>query len=220
MSIMKKLGVGLLLIVTVVVAVGVTYSLLKYRTDTINNSFTSSENISIQLREPNWDGYEFDQEYIGIPGSQKDPADQNLTLGIDKASQYMPGDSIEKNPMIKNDSQSQDAYVAIKVEFIGTDKQKITKDKFEELYGTLTMSTDFTLIESNEDYEVYMYNSVLTHGNQTVALFENVLVNKDIQLVDGKLPSFQINTKGLAVQSVHVIETDAKNELIALANSI
>ncbi len=195
--------------------IATTFALYSKFTSTIDNTFTKSAGVTISLREPAWDGYTFDDSVDGVAlGTQKNPAKDAQFLGIDAANAYMPLDEIKKDPTLKLEEGSDDAWVAIKVEFFDNEGNPISEDGFRTNYGTMQMNSKFELIDRKSTYSIYMYQSTLSEGEVTEALFNSVIVNENIAFVDGMLPSFQVKTKGYALQAKNIDKTKAAQELI------
>lgn len=224
----KKLCTKVILSVVIICAgvIGATLALLSQVTETATNTFSSSKNISMKLREPTWDGFIFDDKLPSNPGEVKKPGVIE-SLGIDIANQYVPGDIINKNPMLKNEEES--VWAAIKVEYIDDKGVSIPKTEFNKLYGKTSygqnneINMNYSLLSNDEivNYEVYFLNSVLeskTDTNETV-LFDSIKVNENLQPnVDGKLPTFKIKVSAYAVQSKNVKTDKAKSEILKMAN--
>lgn len=217
------------------IAVGVTFAYISSVTETATNTFSSNRKITLKLREPTWDGYDFKDNYPDgkVPGTvaKTDDAD----LGINVAMNYYPGDSINKNPKIQNTSPGGEGeYVAIKVEYYNGTTQ-ISRSKFMELYGkTATNGNDvnkdgindnFVKISTDNDtHDLYAYGTavnnltVLQKNIQTSTLFDQVILNTDIKTdSNGKWPDFQIKVTGYAVQSNNISYQEAISTLHALA---
>lgn len=225
---MKSVKRKLLVFASVcILAVGVTLAILSQVTETATNTFTSNRSIALSLREDKWDGYTFNDEYPGVPGTvAKNP---NKNLGINIAKAYYPGDQIPKNPVVKNVSPNDEKeYVAIKVEYIDHGGNSITKNDFESLYGKLKTQNNATLIDGvnngyelisdrNSKYDLYFYKTELSKNAETAALFDQIVINTNIQDINGKWPNFQVKITAYAVQSKNVSTTDAKTELLKMA---
>lgn len=225
---MKSVKRNLLVFASVcILAVGVTLAILSQVTETATNTFTSNRSIALSLRENKWDGYGFEDEYPGIPGTVvKNPNDE--TLGFNIAKEYYPGDQIPKNPVVKNVSPNDEKeYVAIKVEYIDNSKTSITRSKFESLYGKLQTQRYATFVDgvnsgyelisdTNSTYDLYFYRTELNKGVTTAALFDQIVINTNIKDVNGKWPNFQVKITAYAVQSKNVSVEDAKLELLKM----
>lgn len=198
---MKKSRLGAIITSIAIIAVltiGITLALLSATTDTKVNAFSSNKNIDIALREEAWDGYSFEDANPGNGTTAKDKND--MTLGVNQAKNYMPGQTIPKNPQVKNTKEDNgvDAYVAIKVQY---DKSFLAED------GISFNNNAWTLIGTAADgSQVYLYHAVLGVGNTTEALFDAVTVNPDLvpDETTGLLPDFSIRVQAYAIQSAGV----------------
>lgn len=198
---MKKSRLGAIITSIAIIAVltiGITLALLSATTDTKVNAFSSNKNIDIALREEAWDGYSFEDANPGNGTTAKDEND--MTLGVNQAKNYMPGQTIPKNPQVKNTKEDNgvDAYVAIKVQY---DKSFLAED------GISFNNNAWTLIGTAADgSQVYLYHAVLGVGNTTEALFDDVTVNPDLvpDETTGLLPDFSIRVQAYAIQSAGV----------------
>lgn len=197
--------------------IATTLALYAGQTESKLNTFTKSAGVSISLREPAWDGYNFNDNVDNVKlGTQKNPAKANEFLGIDAAKAYMPADIVKKDPTIRVDADSEAAWVAIKVEFFNQNKEVISQETFENTYGKIVIDSKFELIERKGTHSVYMYKTSLSQTEATVPLFKEVKINEDIALVDGVLPSFKIQTTGYAVQAKGIDANTASTELIKM----
>ncbi len=198
---MKKSRLGAIITSIAIIAVltiGITLALLSATTDTKVNAFSSNKNIDIALREEAWDGYSFEDANPGNGTTAKDEND--MTLGVNQAKNYMPGQTIPKNPQVKNTKEDNgvDAYVAIKVQY---DKSFLAED------GISFNNNAWTLIGTAADgSQVYLYHAVLGVGNTTEALFDAVTINPDLvpDETTGLLPDFSIRVQAYAIQSAGV----------------
>lgn len=198
---MKKSRLGAIITSIAIIAVltiGITLALLSATTDTKVNAFSSNKNIDIALREEAWDGYSFEDANPGNGTTAKDEND--MTLGVNQAKNYMPGQTIPKNPQVKNTKEDNgvDAYVAIKVQY---EKSFLAED------GISFNNNAWTLIGTAADgSQVYLYHAVLGVGNTTEALFDAVTVNPDLvpDETTGLLPDFSIRVQAYAIQSAGV----------------
>lgn len=213
----KRAGLAITgLLVVAIIAVGATLALLSTTTGTKTNAFSSNRNISIQLREDKWDGYTFEDGAgdsttgeEAIAGREKD-----MTLGVNQAKAYLPGQSIPKNPTVKNNNTNGNGVetrVALKVTyFIG--KQQVTYETFKttllDTNGIAFDTDNWTNIQNSSDEklaDIYLYNKELgleATNNTTTPLFSTVPINKNLQPgEDGELPSFNINVQAYAIQA-------------------
>lgn len=222
------------------IVTGVTLAYINSVTETAENTFSSDRNLTLELKEPTWDGYQFGDEYPQgvIPGSEKKPTSTDPNLGILKANNYYPGDEFNKNPAVKNTSNEESEYVAIKVEYVVVNddgsETKLSKENFNELYGKTKVSgndadenginDNFVDISTNPYYDLYLYGTsteatALVAADTTKTLFDKVVVNQNISTNEnGKWPRFRIKVTGYAIQTVNLTTEQAKNELNSLAN--
>jgi len=213
----KRAGLAITgLLVVAIIAVGATLALLSTTTGTKTNAFSSNRNIDIQLREDKWDGYTFEDGagdsttgLEAIKGREED-----MTLGVNQAKAYLPGQSIPKNPTVKNNNTNGNGVetrVALKVTyFIG--EQQVTYETFKnKLLATdgIEFNNKWEQIDGNDNdnmADIYLYQDVLgleeDVNNTTTPLFSTVPINKNLQPgEDGKLPSFNINVQAYAIQA-------------------
>lgn len=237
MKLMKRL----LMVITIaaLVTTGITFALLNDTTNTAVNAFSSDRQLSVLLREPAWDGYEFGDSYEEgkKPGEIANPEYEGSSiLGIKTAQNYYPNDTIKKNPIIKNNSvEGENEIVAIKVQFLVIEEgvEKIlTKNEFNTSYARTVSGKDsdqdgihdaFVNISDTDQFDIYMFGSkkearIVEADCMTEHLFDAIQVNKDIKTDrDGNLPKFQIKVTAIAVQSNLDMNTTI-NELRTLAN--
>lgn len=226
---------------TAVVAIGGTLAYLSSVTETKTNTFSSSKDITTELKE---------------------------TFDPEEASSYTPGQVITKVPTMTNTSEMESVWVAVSLNYTNG-ASSITADEFNE-YATINdlNTKDWEKIGTAADgQELYFYKTAALEKNKTTnAIFSGVTVNahiqevkktgttgeivytydKDNNLIDVKdnteivdetkyydkngkeltldevkkgLPTFEIEVKGYAVQSADMPAETAKAELIKLANS-
>ena len=113
----KKVRKAILGVTSVALVAGVTsaitMAMLSDR-ESAENTFTASPELSLDLLEPKWDGTT--EEIEGVdPGQLFDP-DTDGVKGVEAALSYVPGAKINKNPLIKNTSNS-DEYVALRATY-------------------------------------------------------------------------------------------------------
>ena len=210
---MKKSRLGAIITSIAIIAVltiGITLALLSATTDTKVNAFSSNKNIDIALREEAWDGYNFED---ANPGNGTEAKDENdMTLGVNQAKNYMPGQEIPKNPQVQNTgdpTNGVNTYVAIKVQYLDGDTT-VNYDTFAEKFLAekgISFNGEWELIDTTEDNsQVYLYNPVLKVSETTTALFNSVTVNPDLtpDETTGLLPSFNIRVQAYAIQSAGV----------------
>ena len=157
-----------------VMAVGGTLAYLQATTATKANVFTSSNNITPELKEEQWD-----------------------KTGKQEASNYKPGDVIAKDPTISIKAGSEAGYVAISLNYL----KDLTNTEEATMAGTSITKTEFlnyatpapnyaagwTLIAKNANgSELYMYGTALAPTTTDVsapAIFTNVTVQAGITTV-------------------------------------
>lgn len=220
-----------------VLTAGVTLAILTQITETATNTFSSSKSIAIKLREPSWDGFNFDKDYTSAPGTVVNPEFEGNkdTLGLSMASEYVPGDIIPKDPTVKNTSRDEEVYVALKATFYkgvydsqnnewsyvqipytGTQEGVAY---FTSLYGTVEIDSEWTKISEANNDQLFFYEKTLGVNGETPALFENVKLKLDIEPDENeRMPQFKIELKAYAVQGKNVDVSEAKSALIDLSN--
>lgn len=112
-----------------------------------------------------------------------------------KAENFLPGDAIKKIPTLENDSDSIEAWVAVKVTITDTTydpAQTISYDDFTYRYGKVTTAGadgfntgDYEEItpEGVKNYKLFMYKDSLGAGESTSAIFDQVRVDAGIKSV-------------------------------------
>ena len=227
---MKPVKKSLLVVASIccLITAGVTYALLSKVTETATNTFSSDRSISLKLREDKWVGFDFNESYPdgAIPGTVIDDKETNKEiLGFNIAKNYHPGDAIPKNPIVMNTSDENE-YVAIKVVYENSQGVPISKTEFENLYGKFQhlnssyqngMNNEFELVDTDEEFDLYIYKKVLNSNTTTPALFDRFVIKLDIEPDGNKLPSFNIKVKAYAVQETNVTIDKAKESLLNLA---
>lgn len=220
---MKKMLIAVIFMLAI--SASVTFAFMSNVTESVTNVFASEKNIALELREPKWDGYTFDDLYPTnvTPGTEVKP--NTTDCGLLKANNYHPGDVIAKNPMVKNTSRDVKEWIAIKVQYIDDNGNAVSKETFNSkyaktAYGDKEFNEAYTnIVDENKNYELYMYNTDLATEASTEALFSSVIVNKTLQAnSNNKWPTFSIKVTGYAVQSDGVSQDTAKEALVKLAN--
>ena len=74
--------VAIATIMIIALSAGMTFALLSHVTESVTNVFASDKNLSLELREPQWDGYTFDDTYPTdiLPGTSVKPGMENSGL--------------------------------------------------------------------------------------------------------------------------------------------
>lgn len=193
----NKIKMFAIIALVALVAVGSTLAYLSSVTDTKENKFTSSKDITGKIEETKWDQL------------HKNDTWEN----------YTPGEATLKDPVIKIDGASgDDAYVAMKVTCIGSDNAtKMDLAKFTEKYATVYYDANYAEEEGHTpDYKegvntdkweldtdnkdttcsFYFYDSIVKKGESTVPIFDQVKVNLGIKTVyDTKSEATKENIK-------------------------
>lgn len=170
----KKVAITICAIaITCVLAVGGSLAYFTDQTEKVKNVFTSND--------------------IELSGKMDESFDEET------AEKFLPGDAIYKIPVLTNDKDSIDAWSAIKVD-IFVDGNKVSYDKFVsdfaeiksknsngEMIDGFNISPDsFELISGSYDSEdslVFFYNDILSAGESTQPIFDEVKINTGIKTV-------------------------------------
>lgn len=225
----KKIAAIVSVLTVATLAVGATLAYLNDTTETVTNTFASNKNISISLREPGWDGYDFntpDSEYQW--GEDVSEANKNnMDLGFNQAKSYVPGQVIPKNPTVKNtgtaENDSVDAYIALKVQYFDNENKQVSYEAFKKAYleeTGIAFSSDWTLAETMADNsQVYVYSDTLpkalTVGTESTPLFTEVPLSLDLEPNDeGVFPQFQIKVTAYAIQKNEIAPAKATEKLL------
>lgn len=175
---------------------------LAYLTDVTSaktNTFTASNGISIKLAEPKWDNLNYDGGSAGIT----DPLGQAL------ANNIVPGRNIPKNPSVKNASDLEDIWVAIKLTYSGDASTFALIDAFADI------NFDTTNWEAKDTtYTVFYFKTKLSPNGNTTDLFTRVLI--DSTAANGALKSFGMEITAYAVQFEGLTYEQAKTQLNSL----
>lgn len=183
----KKIGLGLSLVLALGLVIGGTLALFSSSTATLDNTFTVGTGVSLELKEPSWDGSGFTGETTTPPS----------VLGKDTATNFSPSDVITKDPQVKNTSDKVSVFAAIEITYENTKENKPMS--YAELATIATIDFNGTnwTIEHVGNKTIAYYKGALAPGDKTEAVFNNVTISKD---VDETSPSFDISVKGYAVQ--------------------
>lgn len=211
--------------ITAVLGIGFTLAYLHDETETKQNVFTSNKKISIQLREPSWDGYQF----TDLPGGDGTAAKPGISetdlegLGVAMAQGYVPGQHIPKDPQVKNNGETADgisSYIALKVQYFDDQDQQVSYDTFKNNYLAepgIEFNTNWTLIADSDDgSQIYFYNNILKVGEDTSKnpLFKEVPLSLGLEpKADGTLPKFEIKVTAYGIQSDNISAADAQAEM-------
>lgn len=202
----KILAISLVVSLVAVAALGVTLAYFT-DTDTVDNVFTMG-NVEIMLREPGWDGYDFDDEEIGTP----DPT--NAALGYNEAKPLLPGDTAAKDPQVKN-TGSNGAYVRMKVTISNYSGFQEASDLYQgddiDIVGDVVKglnATDWTMagdgvVSGDTITYTFNYNGILASGSTTNALFTGIALPSELdqELAPLQDEGFTITVKAEAIQA-------------------
>lgn len=210
-------------------SLSLSYAFLTDSEGPITNVFTSARGIDIELRELAWDGYGFgDSSWDhGLSVNPNFSGDQD-TLGFNIANQYLPGDTVPKDPTVMNVLGSEDAYVAIglvyKIDDVEVDYNEfITYLQPGQIDFDLgTEADDWTDASNVKDVagnleslgNFFVYNSFLSEEAMTSALFDEIMISFDVAPdQDGYLPKLEIDVTAYAVQTQLPAGTSAVDAL-------
>lgn len=221
----KRLKFLIVYTLVAVLGIGVTLALLRDVTETKKNTFASNKKISLLLREPSWDGYEFADESTSNGQSAKPgiTGDALKALGVEKAAQYVPGEIIPKNPQVKNSGNKETGvpiYAAVKVQFIDDTDAQVTYEEFKNRYLTsagITFNTEhWKELATDTTDKLYMYKEILAPGEDTSSapLFSEIPISLELMpdSASGLFPQFRIKVTAYAIQSEYVKEPE--NEML------
>lgn len=142
-------------VLTAAVTVGGTMAYLSAVTDTKENKFTSSKGLTGEITETEW-------KYTDSAWSD-----------------YMPGDSTGKNPVISIDDKGVDAYVGMKVSCVDGEGKEISFENFQKDYATVSYNgetgTNAKWVKGDNDF--YVYSEVVPANKATEPLFDQVTIN-------------------------------------------
>lgn len=198
------------MIAIVVVTAGMALAYLQATTGMKTNAFSSNKNINIQLREENWDGYDFND----VAGDGSKAESDSMDLGYNQAQNYLPGQVIDKDPTVKNGNDKDDvkAHVAIRVRYYSVDangtKNQMSYDEFQKTFlaqNGINFSNEWTKLNNTEktNDQVYIYNNILEKNAKTTALFTEVALSETLG-AGGQLPGFSIEVQAFGIQADHV----------------
>ncbi len=224
--------------------IGTTLALLRAQTETVTNTFTSEKSIEISLREPKWDGYGFETDTTLPAGEAAESmtkisdtayprgaaaANDSPLYGVNIAKQYMPGDLIPKNPIVKNSSQDEKVYVAVTIEcFDGKENavsiaygDKNTENSFVKKFGTLAFNNAWVKAGTVGNKMIYIYGTTEApteldvNAVTSAAVFQEVKLNDDIGEEEAVLPSFEVQVNAYAIQAKNIEVSDAGEKLLS-----
>lgn len=179
----KKLTLGICLVLVLGLAVGGTLALFNTQTDVVENTFTVGSGVDIDIKEPAWDGSDFDGTYIPPTGEE---------LGKDTATNFGPTDVINKNPQVKNNSDDISIFAAMEIVY----SDGITS--YDDLANFATIDFNTNDWEFNATHTVAYYKHALAKGEKTKPVFNTVTIAESADA--STLKGFKISVKGYAVQ--------------------
>lgn len=238
----KKIKMLIATVAVVVVSFGATYAFLTSETAELNNTFTPSDNITVEIDEPNWDE---DEDGDGHSGKED-------------AKNYTANQLIEKDPFLTNTSianEHNDEYVSLELAYLLEDKNgeqhEVTYSEFTKIAKVYYEDADKNIVEGfspawtalsaadseNGLNDRFYYNGsedeleILAQNAKTATIFDYVKINPELKLentdgainyvdlVDVNGDSFQ--TKGLPNFEINVkgYAVQADNISIAEAKS-
>lgn len=153
----RLLGTVGAIVLTAALTLGGTLAYLNSVTETKNNVFSSSKNIETILTEE-------DEWYNGW-------------------TDYTPGQSKPKTPVITNESKNTDIYVAMRVSYQGNNGDFMSQKDFEKFVTLENFNEEakWSLLKTYEDgTALYLYGAKLIPGGKTDILFNRVTVNAGI----------------------------------------
>lgn len=167
----KKLRKSLIALgLVAIVGIGGTLAYFSQKTEEKQNVFTMGAGLTGELKEPAWDNVDFGGGSAGIEEGK---------LGEKLAENFTPGLEIPKDPAIKNttvtdEGKAADAWVAIKIKYVGADRETATTYAALDKFINVTFGDKWTL---NDDKTIAYYNVKLTAGETTQDLFSKVVID-------------------------------------------
>lgn len=185
------------------ISIGATLAYLSAQTQTMKNTFTApGTNLSIELREPAWDGYNFG-EGTNPDGTTANPDYKGSeTLGITEAATFAPGSEVAKNPMVKNTS-TQDVWIAVVVD----------KTDLPDYVDIAWNDTNWTIVDKGADKVIAYYNTTKAANEATEAVFTQVSIANTVSSITAS--SFDISVKAYAIQAANVNDLTAAQAAFA-----
>lgn len=195
----KKTIIRLTAIVAIAsIIAGFTLAYLTDVTSAKTNTFTASNGIDIQIAEPLWDNLAYDGTGAGV----------TATLGQTLANNIVPGREIPKNPSIKNASDLESVWVAVKLTYSGD------ANTFALINAFADINFELTGWEAKDSLNtVFYFKTQLAPSAATTDLFTRVLIDSTADNDDVK--SFNIQITGYAVQAEGVSDLAAAKALFA-----
>lgn len=205
---------GVSLMAVSAITFGATMAYLSATTNTKTNTFSASASVDITLTEPSWD--------------------------LLTEHKIVPGESVDKDPTITNNTGSDTAYVAIGLTFwkessgAGATTKTYEQISYDEFCTFASLegfdSTNWTAESQNttnssatDKAMVYYYNTTLAESVSTPTLFTSVKFNNDLTglgLVDGtaRYKDIKVTVNAYAVSAEGITDTESQTVLYDLAN--
>lgn len=185
------------------ISIGATLAYLSAQTQTMKNTFTApGTDLSIELREPAWDGYDFGGG-TNPDGATANPDYQGSeTLGIIEAANFAPGSVAAKNPMVKNTS-TQDVWIAVVVD----------KKDLPDYVNIAWDNTNWAIADTTGDKVIAYYNTTRAEGEVTEPVFTQVSIANTVASITAS--SFDISVKAYAIQAANVNDLTAAQAAFA-----
>lgn len=212
---MKKkniLTAVLSLCLVAVITVGATLAYFTDKSEAVHNTFTTG-NIKIAVVDET-------NPTEGQVGGVKDPKTGDIAYGTE--TPIMPGDVISKQVSVSVNSDSQPAWVALKLTTnvsLSADS-KLTVDEANAAVKALIdqeVAKQRAWVEDENNKGVYYYRSIVRPGDTAASIFNTLTIPGEAWGNDYAGMTFTIDVKAAAVQAANIdtIE-DAKPELSKL----
>lgn len=189
----KKWRIGLSAIALAgILAVGGVLAWLTAQTATKKNTFVATAGLSGAIQEVNWDGLDYGNNPV---------TPQPSPLGRDMAKDMLPGMVIPKNPQVKNTSQKEPAYIAVRLDISCDGAEGQAALDAVSAFADIRFNTgEWTALGTSKDGKavVYVYNTAVEAGSETSDVFKSVNVHDNANAADIK--DFQIDAAGYLAQ--------------------
>ena len=242
----KKKGI-LAIVLVLALVIGGTLAYLGTRSEDKENVFKGSNDISLTLTEPKWEGTEPYQtepekerakDYTPNSVYKKDPQLTNSTSGVaDKAEKYAEWVAIKvdfeiENPLNRNVETATWGGIKAIVDVEAENGTKYTPDSITDPNGewiliatsTNPTGTGTPALSDNDTYAIYMYKTTLDVNDTTDPLFSQIQIkHQDYLQPQGKpfLPEFHINVYGAAIKNESMYNSGSQTSpTYTLATSI
>ena len=211
----KKILVMIIAMLVVVASFGITYAFLTDQTQEEKNEFTPTDNIKVEIEEPNWES----------------DVDGDGHYGKDDSMNYTSAQLIEKDPYLVNtttSSQHNDEYVAMELQYeikgIDNNMYEVTYEVFKNIatvyyQGVEGFNSEWVALSEYEnglnDRFYYGDLTVLPKDAKTNPIFEEVKVNSTLTLnkydEDGNLI---VDRSGKPIEATLTLIDVEENEFI------